>query len=275
MKVIESFVEGKYGNLKKCEDAIVVTENYACVIDGASSKVDMLFDGKTSGKVASEIITEAIVELPSNIGWKEVLERISNKLNAFYDKKDLIKCIEDNPAARAQAAIAIYSGSLKEVCMIADCQCMINNVLYCNPLIMDEIRVNTRALFLESELRLGKTVEELLENDTGADFIKPLLLIQHLFKNIPGSQYSYGVVDGLRIPEEEIKIVKVPEGTKSIVLASDGYPVIKGTLKETEDELHRIIKEDPLCIKINKQFRGVGKGFVSYDDRAYLRIGIE
>lgn len=274
MKVIESFVEGKFGDLEKCEDAIIVTDNYAGVIDGASSKVDMLFDGKTSGKVASEIIAGAIAELPSGIGWEEVLARISNKINEFYEKKDLVKYIEDNPAARAQAAVAIYSESLKEVCMIADCQCMINDVLYFNPLVMDQIRVNTRALYLESELRLGKTTEELLEKDTGAEFIKPLLLTQHLFKNTSGSQYSYGVVDGLRIPEEEIKIVKVPEGTKGIVLTSDGYPVIKDTLKETEDELHRIIKEDPLCIKMNKQFRGVGKGLVSYDDRAYLRIWI-
>jgi len=274
MKLIESYLEGKYGNLNKCEDSIVFTDNYACVIDGSSSRVNMLFDGKTNGKIASEIVAEAVNEFPTNISWKEILERIYNKLNEFYEKRGLKKCIQETPDARAQAAIAIYSKNLNEVCMIADCQCMIDNTMYYNPIIMDEVRVSARALFLEAELRLGKTIEELLENDTGTEYIKPLLGIQYLFKNISGSQYSYGVLDGQKIPEEEIKVVKVPKGAKNIILSSDGYPVLKGTLKESEDELKRIIREDPLCIRINKQFRGVGKGLVSYDDRAYLKIEI-
>lgn len=272
MKIIESFVEGKLNIPEKCEDALVATDNYACVIDGATSKFEITYDGKTSGRLASEIISSTVKNLSIDIGWNEIIKIISEELNNYYKKKNIYDFINENPGARAQATIAIYSEKLKEVCIVADSQCMIDGQLYYNYLKMDDVRVNARALFLEGELRKGKTVEELLENDTGAQYINPLLNIQCLFNNNPGSQYSYGVIDGQEIPEEEIKILKVPDGTKNIILATDGYPVLKSTLKETEAELKRIIAEDPLCIGKYKQFRGISKGLVSFDDRAYLKI---
>ena len=55
-------------------------------------------------------------------------------------------------------------------------------------------------------------------------------------------------------------------------LASDGYPVLKGTLAESERELERIINNDPLCIDLYKATKGVMQGYKSFDDRTYIRI---
>jgi len=58
------------------------------------------------------------------------------------------------------------------------------------------------------------------------------------------------------------------------VLCSDGYPKIFSTLKEAEEYLEYIIKNDPLCYKINPYFGGIVKGAISFDDRAYIRFKI-
>ena len=37
-KIINNFVLGKSPDQSKCEDGIVITDNYCCVIDGATTK---------------------------------------------------------------------------------------------------------------------------------------------------------------------------------------------------------------------------------------------
>ena len=49
---------------------------------------------------------------------------------------------------------------------------------------------------------------------------------------------------------------------------------IKPTLAETEDYLKRSLAEDPLRIGRHPEVRGVGEGWESYDDRAYLRFSL-
>ena len=61
----------------------------------------------------------------------------------------------------------------------------------------------------------------------------------------------------------------------SIVLASDGYPVLKGTLAESERELSEILKNDPLCYKVYCSTKGLKKGNVSFDDRSYIRFSLK
>ena len=57
-----------------------------------------------------------------------------------------------------------------------------------------------------------------------------------------------------------------------VVLASDGYPFLKETLKESEEELLKVLKEDPLCCTLNPSTKGIVKGNRSFDDRTYLRF---
>ena len=67
------------------------------------------------------------------------------------------------------------------------------------------------------------------------------------------------------------------KGDRSIVLATDGYFDLYGTLQETEQALCHQIETDPLCIgmgcdKNNKSTKGVLPGNCSFDDRTYVRI---
>ena len=129
-----------------------------------------------------------------------------------------------------------------------------------------------RSYFLAAEVKSGKTEAELLLNDTGRAFILPMVQKQCQFQNnSKKSQYSFIIVDGTKIPEEEIVILDVSEA-KEIVLSSDGYTTLFDTLAETEKELHRILKADPLCYKENKGTKAIFSGNYSFDDRSYIRF---
>lgn len=75
-------------------------------------------------------------------------------------------------------------------------------------------------------------------------------------------------------PQGLIKKIDVPENVNYLSLASDGYSRIFSTLKETEDELERLLKIDPLCINENLGTKGRMEGNNSYDDRTYIKVEI-
>ena len=83
--------------------------------------------------------------------------------------------------------------------------------------------------------------------------------------------YGYPVLNGRGIHLEHIIKYKVKVGDE-IVLASDGYPVIKPTLEQSETYLKTILERDPLCIKEFITMKGLVPGNNSYDDRAYVRF---
>ena len=64
--------------------------------------------------------------------------------------------------------------------------------------------------------------------------------------------------------------MKAPEA--EIVLASDGYPRLMPTLRESEKELECLLAEDPLCIGDNIATKGLKVGQKSFDDRSYIRL---
>lgn len=82
------------------------------------------------------------------------------------------------------------------------------------------------------------------------------------------------MLNGLNFAEEMIKVWTVPSGTE-VVLASDGYPQLRRTLKESEAKLWEIIAEDPLCLGVGGGKAGVKsimEGMESFDDRSYVRV---
>lgn len=275
MKIIEQYVESKTGNLQDCEDNIFISDNFAAVIDGVTSKSVRRFSKNIpSGKISSVSLKAALGKLKYNVSAEEAVLFLTKTIFSLYEKHNLVDRMEKNQLERATASIIIYSKYQKEIWSIGDCQCLVDNVLHTNKKYIDELLANVRALFIESEKRLGK-----LNNDTnidnGRNFILPLLKRQFLFQNVNnGCEYSYGVIDGFNVPKEDIKVISVAD-SKIIVLASDGYPQLCSTLKQSENQLKKILKRDPLCYKEYKSTKGLIKGNVSFDDRAYLKIKLK
>jgi len=278
MQVIESFIESKTGNPECCEDAMFINEHFAAVIDGATSKAKMLPSGVTTGKKAAELIKASFPTIPTDAGPAEVMEALNQGIFDFYVEEGMLDTAHDEPETRLSAAVIVYSAYHRKIFSVGDGAALIDGTPVTRVKNVDRITAEARAFFLETEIRKGKTVSQLLDDDTGREFIFELLKRQCLFQNAPvASPYTYYVIDGFFSSDSNagrIDLYPVPHAARELVLSSDGYPRLLPTLAETEAELSRIIAEDPLCFRSFKSTKGVYKGNVSFDDRTYIRIDV-
>lgn len=270
MKLLEKFIKGKAFDENLCEDGFYFSEDFVVVVDGATSKSKRNFDGKSSGKVATEIALESVKKFKFDICARQAVDIITNEIAIFYKKRGVFEEFDKNQLERASASIVIYSCHRKEIWMVGDCQALVDSEQISNNKKIDDILANARACFVEALLANGDSVEDLLKNDLGRKFISPMLEKQSIFQNNNKNlEYSYWVIDGFEVLDEGIKIIPVPVA-KNIVLATDGYPKIFNNLEETEEYLRQMIEKDPLCCNLNKGTKGVDFGNCSYDDRVYL-----
>lgn len=271
--VTEHKLVGKKGDLKTCEDQVVVTNHFAAVIDGASSKSEKTYKDKPSGRFAAEIIKNAISQLPAQANFEQAADLLTYALAKYYHKQNTYEYLEKHPIDRPTASLAIYSDYQREVWMIGDCQCLVGEKLYTHRKRADEIIARVRALYLEIALQQGYSIEALQQYDISREYILPLLKGQIDFQNSTCNHpYKYSVVDGFPIVDTHVSIIALGGHNKNIVLATDGYPKLYNTLEKSENHLHDLLRKDPLCFKHFLSTKGLNAENVSFDDRAYLKI---
>ncbi|MFD1037228.1 hypothetical protein ACFQ3N_02160 [Virgibacillus byunsanensis] len=275
MEIIEQYIQSKTGDISLCEDTFYCNDHFAVVIDGATSVSDRLYEGKTPGQQAAEMIKEAVKLLNGKEEIEQIIDVINENYSQLYKRLNIEEEVLEKPYIRPSASMIIYSKHHSKVWMIGDCQCFFNGEQHQNNKHVDTVFEEVRSIILKGELMSGKTMEDLATDDIGFKLIRPLIQKQYNFQNTtPDSPLSYAVVNGFPIPPELIKTVDVPAGLEYISLASDGYSKIYSTLEETEQELDRLLEVDPLCINENISTKGLVKGNVSFDDRTYVRIKI-
>lgn len=256
----------KTGNEDDCEDVVVQSEHFYAVIDGVTSKFPVKYNGKNAGRYCAELLGDAILRLDKDIDCVSAFEHLNDAIKSAYGDVEIT--IEN----KMQACAIIYSKSRKEIWCYGDCQLMINNKYYDHSKLIDKVMENLRALSISIYLKEGGSVCDLYENDIGRESILPYLKKQSMFANTD-DYFGYSVFDGMGINKNLIKIYKVKAGDH-VVLASDGYPKLFDTLKESEEYLKWVLEIDPLSIKENKQTKMIKKGNISFDDRSYLSFTI-
>ena len=264
MIVAEKCLLSKYGEDVRNEDAVWVGESFCMVADGVTSKSGRLFQGKSGGKVAVECIIATLQELAGHEEAKTVFEKIRNKIHDFIKIHD-IRDPED-----IQASVLIYSRQRRELWSVGDCQYLINGEYHKNEKLCDTVLSQLRSMIIEALLLDGHSEEELLAGDLSREMIMPFLKLQTRFINREDTPFGYAVVNGQQ-PPSRIVVHSIPEGSE-LILASDGYPVLKDTLAQSEEILRQVLKEDPLCCRVYPSTKGVPQTAVSFDDRAYLKI---
>lgn len=72
MRIIESYMRGKYADQSLCEDGVFIGSRIVAVIDGATSHGKLLWNGGRSGRFAKEVLSkflrdhgDELVELPA------------------------------------------------------------------------------------------------------------------------------------------------------------------------------------------------------------------
>lgn len=274
--VEECFLKGKKSPSSN-EDGIIITSDFAAIIDGATAKSNFEMNGKKTGRLAMELALEAIRKFPKDIDAKEAITRITNEIYNFYVEHHLLDELKDQPGKRFTANGVIYSYARNEVWQVGDCQCIIGDLYSSNEKEIDGIMANARSAFNEVALANGMaTMQSLAEQDLGRDFIAPFLSRQAILQNNPdkNQHYAFPVFDGFPVNMEQVNIFPVGK-VKEIILSSDGYPRLFSTLRESECYLMNILKNDPLCMRQYKSTKGINNGNCSFDDRAYLRISLK
>lgn len=278
MHLIETYIQGKENNPQTCEDGIFISGKLVAVIDGATTAGRRLWDGHKSGYFAKEVLLQSLQEIVR--GAESGLLRdehwgilLLQKLNLEMQKAVSARTeeeilVEEYP----RASIILYNDMAKELISYGDCQCSINGVLYQRIKKIDVLNADLRAYHLEYHLMHGKTLQEMTEEDPGRNAILKNLSMQCAFENIPG-EFGYPVLNGRGIEPSMIKSYKVSAGDE-VILASDGYPKLCRSLVESEAALRQVLEEDPMFFRTYRSTKGIKKGNVSFDDRAYCRFTV-
>ncbi len=264
MEIIEEFCLSKSGKLDDCEDLILVGKNFALLLDGATSKKAQKINGVSCGRWAVDIIADSMRKADLSQPPHSVLAYLDAQLKEKLHTVDY----EQPPSA----CVAYYNNLRREVVRYGDVSIMVNGVLYNRRTKIDDSMSTKRAALLEQAVAAGKSVQELLQNDIGREGILEDLKQMHLYANRV-CEWGYPVINGHGIVNQFIDVIPIAPNSE-IVLASDGYPVLKSSLAESEATLASAIKEDPLCMRIFKSTKAVMEGQVSFDDRSYLRFRI-
>ena len=261
INIIEKCVIGKVST-ELCEDGFIVTDNFAAVIDGSTSKTAKQISSEMkNGRLCMELIKKYIeTSLTANATCEDFCLGISDFISEVYKRNQIdIRHLLEHPEERITASAIIYSKARKEIWMIGDCQCLIDGKLYTN----DKPRESTIA---------SKRADLINKGDSPSDARKAIVpdIIQAMKE---GQNITYAVIDGFPIFMQGVPIISVSDA-HSIILASDGYPFLKDSLKESELLLANQLKNDPQNISHFKATKGLVEGCASFDDRCYLKISL-
>lgn len=265
-QILETYVASKNSELI-CEDMIGILPHYIVVLDGVTSKTNILYQGLSGGRFAAEIILATMSEIEPNIDARTAIDILTKALSKAIIKES--SCFPLHPPG---TQLAIFSVGRRELWRVGDIQARIGDTIlttWSPP--TDEIVLNFRAALLSAFLEEGTPVEELIKNDPAREVVLPLLFRQDAFANMNKDHYlSYGIINGTHVPDKYILVDTVPVGSE-VVLATDGYLSCGGTLEENETMLKRVTEIDPLMIGEHKKARPVSPNG-SFDDRAWVRF---
>lgn len=267
-RVIESLcATGKDSDSKK-EDRLVVTDDFAAVIDGATSSGPI--GGRPGGIVAAEAVERAVRELAADATVRDFVDRATAAIaTAIGDWPD-------ETIMRPSAVAAVWSRARSEVWRVGDCHVRIDGRDHPGGKEIDRIGYEFRCAVIRARLRLGMTsLDAELRVPTMEQPFRPLVLAQHAFLNLDSDDpLAYGGLAGTFVPDRFVEVFEA-SGAREIVLASDGFLSPPATLAEGLAEIARVRENDPLMVELVTGSRPFVPGRDYFDDTTYLRIAVE
>ena len=268
MEIIERKIAGKCGNDAACEDGIIATNDFVAVIDGSTSKTGFRFSRDlTNGRFCMLLLSKLISGMPKDITLDGFCSDATACIHSYYQSDETT--FLSHPERRMCASVVVYSSQRNEIWMIGDCQCMVDGVLYANGKPSEASIAAKRAKLFSVMAREHPDMIQngLLVNDYARKAVLP-----ELISAMKDENKTYAVIDGFTVYAGGIRTIKLDDGYHEVVLASDGYPFLRTTLQKSEAKLARQLQNDPYNIQSFKATKGLMKGNISFDDRAYIRF---
>lgn len=283
MRIIERYCRGKRNDQSLNEDGMLVTDDFAAVVDGVTSKSVRHLWRPSGGVVAKNLMLGVIGGMPADASMRQMQRAVDECFQARYRSHEAgIRVFADEPVERLQVNAVVYSARRHEAWLFGDCQIMVNGVQTPTTKDVDVLLGDLRA-FTVLALRemqdgtpdvpisgsFGAPASDAAPKDPSRAMILPFLRLQSQFANKRGP-FGYFVFDGFTDMTYPIRTVPVSPGDE-VVLASDGYPLLRPTLDESERELQRLRSEDPDLIDRYRSTKGF-QGRATFDDLTYLRF---
>lgn len=260
--ILESMNTSKTADESLNEDVLLDTPDWLIVCDGATDKTGKTFHGKTGGYVTAHLTAKTIAQQPSGTP----LSKLINAINENYALTFPNLLSIDRPSCTF-VALDKHAATVHRV---GDVSWSDGNTVYEGYMVIDEIHANMRAAYLEMLMLDGATKHDLMEHDPGRQIIFPGLRRQGALRNT-ASEFSYGAIDGRPVPERFMETWKLDNSVTEVIIATDGYPALLPTLKESEEYLQQELDNDPLRIGKHRGTRALIEGYNSFDDRTYVR----
>lgn len=259
--MLESFTTGR--DPGRNLDRLVVTEGFVAVLDGATPKGAHVREATAATVAMMDDLASAIRAMAPGADVATVLETLTAAARPHR-----------HPHAPS-AAGAVYSDHLRAVVVVSDVWVAVDDAPTFFGHELERALATVRVAFTRRELARGRTVAELRREDPGRAAVVDLLEAERELRNVdaPGDCF-FAAIDGEPIPPRLVTVVPVPLGARRLVLASDGYPVLRPTLDQTEAELARVVTEDPLMITLAPGTKAVGPGRSAYDDRTFVSVDV-
>ncbi|MGM9700759.1 MAG: hypothetical protein ACI3YX_04950 [Prevotella sp.] len=266
MQIIEQTVVGKHSPAT-CEDGIVVTPDFAAVIDGSTSKSPIRIDPTMSnGRLCMEAVVQFIrTRLAADATLEDFCKGVTDYIAAIYQQQHVdIQRLAAHPWERPTASAAVYSRHRNEIWLVGDCQCLTQGQRHAIEKPAEHIAAEKRAACLRQALAQRARPEDLQANDIGRAAI-----YTELIDSCKRQNKDFAVIDGFPIAMQHVAAI---EAGDTVVLATDGYPFLHDTLSASERHLQELLRTDPLCIHHYVATKGLLPGNQSFDDRAYIRF---
>jgi hypothetical protein len=269
-KILEQFVEGKLDS-RVCEDLIVVTNDFAAVIDGASDESGARFAGKSGGKFAADVIAYTIEHLPIATTSRGFADALTDAVaSAVRSEVGAL-----GPDTRwPTASVVCCSAQRQEVWRVGDCNVVVGGRQLPGAKRVDEAAYSFRAAVNAAARERGMTLAEIVKQDPGAKAARPLFDAQQHLANKPGP-WGYGCINGHRVPKAYVEVYGIPVGA-TVIMTTDGFPIVHPTLMESEQALTELMRRDPAAIgELWPMGKSTKPGAKAPDDRAYLRFNLQ
>lgn len=267
MKILENRTTGKYGTDSRNEDAVVITPYFTAVIDGATDISGAETGGMTPGRFAAQTVAAAFTKLDKNADAAATVAFLTAALAEARRAHNVPQEV------RPFCVFACYSKERQQIFRLKDIKIAVNGAEVAGEIAVVEALVEARRALLHGCLAAGKSVAELQEDDPSRVIYSAFSTHNFALLNNADSAYGFGAIDGSPVPDIFIETVDLPERAE-VILASDGYPVLKDSLAESEAVLADILARDPLLIGDYPQPRAMLQNGVSFDDRSWLRFSI-
>ena len=281
LSVVESSVRSRAGPPEQGADLLLVTPHHVALLAGFSF-------GATSGgtqphglppaRFAATVGLAGLRDLPPAATLREATDHLSAALTLAL--RHALNGSERLPVGFAFAAVSSVRREVWQVGPVG--------ALWDDPglegaqgglsaaLTSLTAAGQARALIVEALLAQGAgrlTPSQLQASDPAQAVIAPLLVAHASLANSTGPS-GYGLINGDLVPDEHLRVHRLPPGPREVSLATAGYPAVMNTLAATERRLQELLRADPLLITRFPYVRPYRPDHEGYADRAYARVRV-